>query len=133
MKKLPLLNQDLSAVIAGMGHGDLLVIADAGLPIPVGPRRIDLALTPGVPGFLETVRVVLTELQVEEALVAGETAGRSPAVAAQLSALLAEHGIPSRTIAHEELKALSARAVAVVRTGECTSYANVVLRAGVTF
>ena len=33
MKKSGILNQPISAVIAGMGHTDTLVIADAGLPI----------------------------------------------------------------------------------------------------
>ncbi|BDG62354.1 D-ribose pyranase [Caldinitratiruptor microaerophilus] len=131
MKKATLINQPLSEVIAGMGHGDLLVIGDAGLPIPPATRRIDLAVTRDVPRFLDVVRAVLTELQVEEALVAGETWQVSPHVGAGLRDALGP--IPVRTITHEELKALSARAVAVVRTGEHTPYANVVLKAGVTF
>ena len=45
MKRTGLLNIELSQVIAGMGHGDVLVIGDAGLPVPKGVRRIDLALT----------------------------------------------------------------------------------------
>ncbi|MCB0161542.1 MAG: D-ribose pyranase, partial [Caldilineaceae bacterium] len=60
MKKGTLLNQPLSAVIAGMGHMDELVIADAGLPIPAGPQRIDLALTQGVPTFMDAVQAVLS-------------------------------------------------------------------------
>ncbi|MGB9897612.1 RbsD/FucU domain-containing protein, partial [Thermanaerothrix sp.] len=55
MKKTPLLNTALSELIASLGHGDMVVIADAGLPIPAETYRIDLALTRGVPGFIETV------------------------------------------------------------------------------
>jgi len=36
-------------------------------------------------------------------------------------------------ITHEELKILSAEAVAIVRTGEFTPYANVILVSGVVF
>lgn len=54
MKKIGTLNQALSEVIAGMGHGDMLVIGDCGLPIPATVRRIDLALTIGVPSFLRS-------------------------------------------------------------------------------
>ncbi|QBS37359.1 D-ribose pyranase [Thermaerobacter sp. FW80] len=133
MKKGPLLNQALSEIIAGMGHGQLLVIGDAGLPIPHGPRRVDLALTSGVPSFLDTVRVVLSELQVEEALIAQETQHQNPTVGEKVIRLLAEHGVPLRTITHDELKRLSRESVAVVRTGECTPYANIILRSGVTF
>lgn len=131
MKKSMLLNQALSEIVAAMGHTDLLVIGDAGLPVPRGVPRVDLALRPGVPGFLETVEAILSELAVEEAIVAAETAQRNPEVDNGLKHLLGE--IPFRTVTHEELKRLSAAAVAVVRTGECTPYSNVILRAGVTF
>jgi len=131
MKKSMLLNQALSEIVAAMGHTDLLVIGDAGLPVPRGVPRVDLALRPGVPGFLETVEAILSELAVEEAIVAAETAQRNPEVDNGLKHLLGE--IPFRTVTHEELKRLSASAVAVVRTGECTPYSNVILRAGVTF
>lgn len=131
MKKTTLLNQALSEVVAGMGHGDLLVIGDYGLPCPPGVRRIDLALRPGIPGFLDVLETVLTELQVEAAVVAAETAVKNPPVAEGLDRLLGS--TPVTTVSHDELKRASAGAVALVRTGECTPYANVILRAGVTF
>lgn len=131
MKRTTLLNQALSAMIAGMGHGDMLVIGDYGLPCPPGVHRVDLALRPGVPGLVETLTTVLTELQVEEAIVAAETGSVSPAVLTQMRAALGEVAVT--TVSHAELKQLSARAVALVRTGECTPYANIVLKAGVTF
>lgn len=131
MKKTTLLNQALSEVIAGMGHGDLLVIGDYGLPCPPGVRRIDLALRPGLPSFLDAVETVLTELQVESAMVAGETAQRNPAVAEGLARLLG--AIPVERVSHEAFKQCTVRGAALVRTGECSPYANVILRAGVTF
>mgnify|MGYP001039840182 FL=1 len=131
MKKTPLLNSALSEVIASLGHGDLLVIADAGLPIPPQTRRIDLALTKNIPSFLDTVCAVLQEMQVEKALLARETAQVSPHVRAQLGELL--DGVPFEEISHAELKSLCAQARAVVRTGEFTPYANIILVAGVVF
>lgn len=131
MKKTTLLNQALSEVVAGMGHGDLLVIGDYGLPCPKGVRRIDLALRPGVPTFVQAVETVLTELQVESAYVAQETLARNQALYDAVAELLG--AVPVEYLPHDDLKQMSARAVALVRTGECTPYANVVLRAGVTF
>ncbi len=131
MKKGTLLNQPLSAAIAGMGHSDELVIADAGLPIPRQPQRIDLALTRNVPGFLETVQVALAELEVETAVIAAETRTVSPDLYAALLDLLGD--IPVQEVSHNALKEMTRSARAVVRTGECTPYANVILRAGVTF
>ena len=131
MKKGQLLNQPISAVIAGMGHLDELVIADAGLPIPRQTPRIDLALTPNVPGFLETVRAVLTELKVESAVVAEEIHAASPEIYAALRELLGD--IPIEEETHLIFKEMTRSARAVIRTGECTPYANVILRAGVVF
>ncbi len=39
MKKTGIINQPISAVIAGLGHTDTVVIADAGLPIPPETER----------------------------------------------------------------------------------------------
>ncbi|OIO94359.1 MAG: D-ribose pyranase [Anaerolineae bacterium CG2_30_64_16] len=132
MKKTGLLNKDLSEVIAGMGHRDLLVIADAGLPIPSGVRRIDLAVRPGLPGFIDVLQAVLGELRVEEAVVASEMDERSPHVLARLRQALGEE-VPINSTIHENFKLQTARARAVVRTGEFTPYANVILIAGVMF
>lgn len=130
MKRTPLLHAELSRVIAGMGHGDLLVIGDAGLPIPPGPQRIDLAVMRGVPRFADVLQAVLSELQVERAVVAQELRGSGDALPDwcwQLQPL-----VPA-TVPHAQFKQLCQGARAMVRTGECTPYMNVLLYAGVTF
>lgn len=131
MKKTALLNQPLSAVVAGMGHRDTLVIADAGLPVPPDVERIDLAVTAGLPPFIEVLAAVLAELEVEEAVIAAELVARSPAMHRLLIAALG--GVPVHAIAHEQFKTETGAARAVVRTGEFTPYANVILVAGVVF
>ena len=77
MKRTALLHAELSHAIATLGHGDMLVIGDVGLPIPNGPRRIDLALTPGIPTVADVLRVVLEEMQVEKAVIATEAMERN--------------------------------------------------------
>lgn len=131
MRKGELLNQPLTNVIAGMGHLDELVIADAGLPIPRKPARIDLALTAGVPGFLETLRVVASELEVESAVIAEEMVTVSPQIYHELQALLGDR--PLEFVSHLIFKEMTRKSRAVVRTGEFTPYANIILRAGVRF
>jgi len=133
MKKIGTLNTHLSWVIAGMGHLERLVICDSGLPIPKGKRVVDLALAPNIPRFIDTLRVVLEELEVEGAVVAEEMERRSNGVYGQLRATL--DGVPVLAISHEAFKQLSAGGdvVAFVRTGEATPYANVMLISGVTF
>jgi len=134
MKKTGILNSHISRVISEAGHKDRLVIADAGLPIPEETERIDLALTRGVPGFLQTLEAVLAELAVEEVLIAEEiqTASReSRALFENLKKLLGD--IPARLVPHEAFKDLLPSTRAVVRTGEFTPYANIMLISGVTF
>ncbi len=121
----------LSETIAGMGHTDMLVIADAGLPIPEGPRRIDLALTRGVPGFIQTLETVLSELRVEKIIIARETGEVSPQILAKIKQLLPE--VPVQEVSHEKFKQVTTSARAVVRTGEFTPYANIILISGVDF
>ena len=131
MKKIGTLNQPLSAVIAGLGHMDQLVIADAGLPIPAGTQRIDLALKQGIPSFVDALEVILEEVQVESAIIADEMVSTSPQIYQQLQDMLPD--IPIKTIPHEDLKKLTGEARAIVRTGEFTPYANIILNAGVVF
>lgn len=131
MKKTSLLQSDLSYIIATMGHMDMLVIADAGLPIPSEPVRIDLALTRGVPGATQTLKVILEELKVEKVILAEEAKERNPKFLADVQALLLE--VPIEFMPHTDFKAETASARAVVRTGEFAPYANVILVSGVVF
>jgi D-ribose pyranase len=131
VKKNGVLNQAISEVIAGMGHGDMLVIGDCGLPIPPGVRRIDIALTPGVPGFLETLSVILHELEVESVFIANEMETVSPKMYECVKDRLGN--ILINKCSHEEFKDMNQKAVAVIRTGECTPYANIILSSGVNF
>lgn len=112
-----------------MGHTDTLVVADAGLPIPPEVERVDLALTRGVPGFVQTVAALAQELTVEEVIMAEEARTASPHVVQAVAGLF--EGIPVRFVPHVEFKAMTRSARAVVRTGEFTPYANVILRSGV--
>ncbi len=131
MKKGKLLNQPISAVIAGMGHTDELVIADAGLPVPASTKRVDLALTRDIPRFVDTLLIILTELKVERAIVAEEMLAVNPQAFDAIKELLDE--IPIEQVSHEDFKRRTESAVAVVRTGEFTPYANIILIAGVVF
>ncbi len=138
MKKLGLLHPELSHIIASLGHTDLLVIADAGLPIPEGVARIDLAYTPGQPPFLSVLEAMLAELEVEAATLALEMQTVTPKafykkVLGRLEQLpkVKKQGVDF--VSHEDFKTLTFKAKAVVRTGEFTPYANVILQSGVVY
>jgi len=131
LKKTLLINQEISSTIAGMGHMDMLVIGDAGLPIPDGIQRIDLALSKGIPSFVETVEAVLSEMEVQTIIIADEMKSKSPQILAFLTDMFPDVDVQS--VPHEAFKAKMGTAKAVIRTGEYTPYANVILISGVVF
>ncbi|WP_448099364.1 D-ribose pyranase [Luteibacter yeojuensis] len=132
MRRNGLLHAELNRIVAAMGHTDTLVIADVGLPVPHGVPCIDLAVLPGTPSFAAVFEAVYAELAVESVTVAREIHAKNPALVA-LTLRLANDGLTVDEVSHDELKQLTARAVAVIRTGETSPYANVILHAGVTF
>lgn len=131
MKKGRLLNSDITGIIAKMGHTDQLAIGDCGLPIPDETQRIDLALEKNTPTFLDTLDVVLSELEVEQVLIANETRTMSETLLQGIKEHI--HDVPIIYITHEQLKSELKNCKAVIRTGEQTPYANIILKSGVVF
>lgn len=131
MKKGKLINSEISYVISKMGHTDMLTICDSGLPIPKEVQRIDLALKEGTPSFLETLDTVLEELEVEEIIVASEMENVSPILYEEIAKRFKNINIIK--VSHEEFKKLTKDSDAIVRTGEFTPYANIILKSGVVF
>ena len=123
-----MINHPISSLIASLGHTDEITIADAGLPIPKETERIDLALTRGIPTFEDTLRTVLAEMCVEKAYVSKEIEDYSPQVLELIQAAIGDLTVES--IPHLQFKEQTKRSKAVIRTGEFTPYANVILVAG---
>ncbi|MGR5140395.1 D-ribose pyranase [Photobacterium sp. DNB23_23_1] len=139
MKKSALINSELSYLVATLGHTDEVTVCDAGLPVPDETQRIDLALIPGVPTFIQTVKALLGEMQIEGVVMAEEFKQASPDHHDTLIALLnEEEAMCGKTInityvPHEAFKVHTQSSKAVIRTGECTPYANVIFQSGVVF
>lgn len=129
MLRTSLLNPHLVRALASAGHGQIVVIADAGLPCPPGVPVVDISVVPGLPGFREVVRAILSAMPTESVVAALESQGT--ATFRDLADDLAR--LPMRIVTHEEFKGLLTTAHVIVRTGECTPYANLALVAGTTF
>ena len=131
MKKSYLLNSEISYVIAKMGHSDGLALGDCGLPVPEGTKRIDLAISKNLPGFIDTLKAVLSELEIQEVIVAEETKQISPEIFKEIKELIGSTKISF--VSHEDLKKGLTNCKAVIRTGEQTPFANIILKSGVVF
>lgn len=132
MKKIGILHNELAHEIAKSGHHDKFVIGDAGLPIPDGVKCIDLALVEGQPSFMTTLKAVLEELHVEEAIIDTEMEEVSPHKKEELLELVGDQ-FPIKAIPHAELQEIAKEAKVIIRTGEFTPYTNIILVAGVLF
>jgi D-ribose pyranase len=128
-----IINPQLSRVIAESGHTDAIVVADAGLPIPLGVERVDLAYRPGAPAFLDILDSMLAEFIVERAVVSREMEIESPGMLESVRSRLEAFGVEVEAVSHSEFKGLTRDARAIVRTGEYTPYSNVMLYSGAPF
>ena len=131
MKKRGILNAQLSYLLAALGHKDLFMIGDAGMPIPEGVEVVDLVLTAGVPTFKQVLDAVLDEVQVEGYYLAHEIKEFNPELEEYIKAGLPEAEV--EYMPHVDLKKFSGKCRFAIRTGEFSPYPNVILRAGVVF
>ncbi len=135
MKRTRLLNSELSYEVSRIGHTASITLCDAGLPIPGVVKRIDLAIERGYPSFIRTLDVLLSEMLVEEVVVASEIDAKNPGVFQEMMEVFRAHEMEPivKRVPHEEFKELTRSSEVIVRTGECTPYANVILKSGVVF
>lgn len=129
MKKQGILNRELAGRFAKLGHTDKIVIADCGLPVPDGVACIDLSYKLGEPSFSMILNAVLEDLVVESAVLASEIKEKNTKLNDELTSTLPNISY----VPHEEFKQLTKKAKFIIRTGEITPYANVILQCGVIF
>lgn len=133
MKKQGILNSDISRVLSYMGHTDTLCIGDCGLPIPDEVERIDLALCFGEPTFMRTLEIVAGDMKVEKIVLAEEIKEKNPDVLGKIQTYFASQDVEVEFVPHTELKARTHDCKAVIRTGETTPYANIILQSACIF
>ena len=131
MKKRGILNAQLAGYIAALGHKDLFLIGDAGMPIPGNIPIVDLVLCGGVPTFEQVLTAILDEVEVEHYVLANEIHEKNPRLLKCIQEAMPE--MTYEEMPHVEFKEFTKSVKFAIRTGEFTPYPNVILRAGVAF
>ncbi len=131
MKKQGILNSSISKILSDMGHKDSVCIADCGLPIPTEITKIDLALSYGVPSFIDVLKVVLDDLEVEEIILAEEIKKENSKYLKEVKELLPN--VIITYISHDKFKKEVNQSKAVIRTGDNKAYSNIILKSGIYF
>lgn len=135
MKKYGILNSSIAKVLSSMGHTDQIAIADCGLPIPDGTERIDLALSFGNPHFMDVLKTVSDDMKIEKVILAEEMKEKNPEILQELHQFFSEFETDFivEFVPHTYLKEMTKKCKAVIRTGETTPYANIILQSGCIF
>jgi D-ribose pyranase len=107
----------------------MLVISDRGFPFWPTIETIDISLVDDVPTVLEVLRAIRQNFEICEVVMAQEfKVENTPMVQNQVAEALA--GIPVTFEPHVDLKKRVPQAIGLIRTGDTTQYANMILISG---
>ena len=130
MKKSRKLNKKFNTAIADMGHGDILIVGDAGFPIDSEEKRVDLAIEQDVPGVSQILELIMSDFIYEKVIVAEEQRLYNPVHFENVCRL--SDRCPVETVTHEEIIHRYAKeAKYIVRTGAFEPWGNIVLVSGI--
>ncbi len=127
MLKSGILNPHVNSLLSRVRHTNALVIADRGFPFWPQIETVDLSLVDGVPTVLQVLAAVRANFVLGQAFMAAEFLAHN-SVETRETFARALAGVPLNYEPHEEqFKPRVPRAIGLIRTGDCTPYANVIL------
>lgn len=128
MKKSGILHPELSRILAETGHTDLITISDKGFPVPTSVERLDLALVDDLPTVMDVLQAVNREFIIDRIIVTEEMLAASPERFAAMQQIVPAVGWT--IVPHVRFKEICPESRAVIRTGDTTPYANIMIVSG---
>lgn len=126
MKRGVILNQVMSEMIANMGHGDKLIVCDAGFPIPRDAWRLDLAISKDFPDLTPVLRILMQDFIAEKVIYGEEVRNYNPPLHKELQEIFS--GIDIELVPHKKIiEEMPKQAKAFIRTGAFNPWGNIVL------
>lgn len=130
MKRNGILNAELSGALATLGHTDLIMVVDAGFPIPATSNRIDLAIAENLPDLRTVLKLINEEIIVEGVVRAELVLSNNPTLDSFLQETF--KGAEFTVRAHQDiLTKMAHEAKVIVRTGAFDPWGNIGLYCGV--
>ncbi len=126
MLKTGILNPHVLNLLARVRHTNTLVIADRGFPFWPQIETVDISLVDDVPTVLQVLQAVRAHCVIGKAWMAKEFL-KTNDVRTQASFATALKGVEFTREAHVEFKKRVPNAIGLIRTGDTTQYANVIL------
>ena len=126
MLKTGILNPQINSLLARVRHSNTLVIADRGFPFWPMIETVDISLVDDVPTVLAVLRALRPNFQIGKAWMAQEFLKQN---SARTRSAFAEalRGIELTHEAHVEFKKRVPHVIGLIRTGDTTQYANIIL------
>ena len=126
MLKTGILNPQINSLLSRVRHTNTLVIADRGFPFWPMIETVDVSVVDDVPTVLQLVKAIRPNFQIGRAWMAAEflKANNAGTRAAFAEAL---RGVELAHQPHVEFKKRIPHAVGLIRTGDTTQYANIIL------
>jgi D-ribose pyranase len=126
MIKSGLLNPGVLHLLARVRHTNTLVIADRGFPFWPQIETVDLSLVDNVPTVLQVLDAIRANFVIGRAFAAAEFKAHNDA--ATFAALTMRFdGVPLGFEPHLEFKKRVPHAIGLIRTGDTTPYANLII------
>jgi D-ribose pyranase len=126
MLKTGILNPALNSLLSRVRHTNTLVIADRGFPFWPMIETVDLSLVDNVPTVLQVLAALRPNFNIGKAWMAAEFQRENP-VKTRAAFARALTGIELKHEPHIEFKQRIPRAIGLIRTGDTTQYANLIL------
>jgi D-ribose pyranase len=121
-----ILNPAINSLLSRVRHTNTLVIADRGFPFWPGIETIDISLVDGIPRVLEVLAALRAQWRCGAAFMAEEFKSTNES-ATQQQFQSGLQGISLKFEPHVEFKKLVPSAIGLIRTGDTTQYANIIL------
>ncbi|MBK8049883.1 MAG: D-ribose pyranase [Anaerolineales bacterium] len=130
MRSGRIIHPELAKAVASLGHMDILMVVDAGFPIPASAWRIDLGFYEGIPDVLDVLRVMRQEVFAEEIHFAGDILTRNIPLYTALQEIFTGSGAAFKLTTHEHLvNVVAHQAKFIVRSGSFNPWANIAIAA----
>lgn len=126
MVKTGILNPAINSLLSRVRHTNTLVIADRGFPFWPQIETIDISLVDDIPKVLDVLRAIQANFVIGRVFQAEEfRMSNSPERVQALMHVLGN--VPITMEAHTEFKKRVPHAIGLIRTGDTTQYANLIL------
>jgi D-ribose pyranase len=126
MLKNGILNPQINSLLSRIRHTNTIVIADRGFPFWPGIETIDISVVDDIPRVPDVLRALLSNWTCGRVWMAKEFQERnSPEALAMLTGLTGS--IPIEWEPHAALKTRVPSAIGLIRTGDTSQYANMIL------